>query len=193
MGNESAKILSSKCGQPARVLSVVLLLCGSPQLGLMYAQSATPPQQQEEKKEASEEVPKPPKDDFTVEVYKVLDEKKAEKLTFKDKYRQEKTDLDVDVIVSYYNWSLSPDDYWNRQISIDTKTKEGYVIEKIVKSGFGELGFVKAGEKKTQDVYRREKITESGGVATATMTDVEIGPTEKERFHRLMQKFVLKK
>ena len=128
-----------------------------------------------------------------VEVYKALDEKKSERLTFKDKYKQEKTEADVDVIVSYYNWSVGPDDYWNRQISIDTKNKEGFVIEKIVKSGFGELGFVKPGEKKTQDVFKKEKVTESGGVATATMVDAEIGTPEKQRFHHLMQKFILKK
>jgi hypothetical protein len=169
-------------------VSVLSWLCISPQ----QAQAATQAQQ-EEKKESSEEAPKPPKDDFVVEVYKALDEKKSEKLTFKDKYKQDKAEADVDVIIFYYNWAVAPDDYWNRQISIDTKNKEGFVIEKIVKSGFGDLGFVKPGEKKTQDVFKKEKITESGGVATATMVEGEIGAAEKQRFHHLMQKFILKK
>jgi hypothetical protein len=187
MRNE-LRSLWSKCGRTALAVSVLSWLCISPP----QAQSATQAQQ-EEKKESSEEVPKPPKDDFMVEVYKMLDEKKSEKLTFKDKYKQDKTESDVDLIVLYYNWSVAQDDYWNRQLSIDTKNKEGFVIEKIVKSGFGELGFVKPGDKKTQDVFRREKITESGGVATATMVDAEIGAAEKQRFHHLMQKFILKK
>src|SRR5438128_736111 len=137
MRNE-LRSLWSKCGRTALAVSVLSWLCISPQ----QAQSATQAQQ-EEKKESSEEVPKPPKDDFMVEVYKTLDEKKSEKLTFKDKYKQDKTESDVDLIVLYYNWSVAQDDYWNRQLSIDTKNKEGFVIEKIVKSGFGELGFVK--------------------------------------------------
>jgi len=166
-------------------------LCTS-SLAPLRAQPATQAQQ-EEKKDSSEEVPKPPKDDFMVSVYKILDDQKSERLTFKDKYKQDKTESDVDLIVSYYNWAVGPEDYWNRQISIDTKNKEGFVIEKIVKSGFGELGFVKPGEKKTQDVFRKEKITQSGGAATATMMDVEIGAAERERFHHLMQKFILKK
>ena len=178
-----------KCGQTAFASALVWWLGAGLQARL---QAQTPTQApQEEKKE--EEIPKPAKDDFMVEVYKTLDEKKSEKLTFKDKYKQEKTEADVDVIVSYYNWSVAPDDYWNRQISIDTKNKEGFVIEKIVKSGFGELGFVKPGEKKTQDVFKKEKVTESGGVATATMVDAEIGAPEKQRFHHLLQKFILKK
>ena len=49
--------------------------------------------------------------------------------------------------------------------AIDTKTTDGFVVEKIVKSGFGELGYVKQGDAKTQDVYRKEKITVSGGQA----------------------------
>jgi len=195
MSKDTSKNLGLKCGQISVILAVLVWLYGSPWHGFLpLAQAQTAGQaQQEEKKESGEEVPKPPKDDFTVQVYKLLDEKKADRLTFKDKYKQDKTESDVDIVVSYYNWSVSADDYWNRQISIDIKIKEGFVIEKIVKSGFGELGYVKAGDKKTQDVFRKEKITESGGVSTATMMDVEIGPAEKERFHRLMQKFIVKK
>jgi hypothetical protein len=191
MRNELFASFWSRCGQTAWVISVASWMFISPRATL-HAQPTTQAQQ-EEKKESGEEVPKPPQDDFMVEVYKTLDEKKSEKLTFKDKYKQDKTESDVDLIVLYYNWSVAQDDYWNRQLSIDTKNKEGFVIEKIVKSGFGELGFVKPGEKKTQDVFRREKITESGGVATATMVDAEIGAAEKQRFHHLMQKFILKK
>ena len=179
-----------RCGRTALAVSIMIWVC----ISLQQAQPATQAQQeQEENKEANVEVPKPSKDDFMVEVYKALDEKKSEKLTFKDKYKQDKGEADVDVIVSYYNWSVSSDDYWNRQISVETKNKDGFVIEKIVKGGFGELGFVKPGEKKTQDVFKKEKITESGGVATATMAETEIGAAEQQRFHHLMQKFILKK
>lgn len=149
----------------------------------------TPPQ--EEKKDA--EVPKAPKDDFMVQVYQALDAKKTEKLTHKEKYKQDKSEEDVEVVLSYFNWAVSDDDFWNRQISIDTKTTDGFIVEKIVKSGFGELGFVKQGDSKTQDVYRKEKVTVSGGQATATMADAEIGPAEKERFHKLLERMVLKK
>ncbi len=179
----------SRCGQTCLLLSLVYWLGGDRKMSLQ-AQTAAQTQQEEKKEE---EIPKPAKDDFMVDVYKTLDEKKSEKLTFKDKYKQDKTESDVDVVILYYNWSVSPDDYWNRQISIDTKNKEGFVIEKIVKSGFGELGFVKPGEKKTQDVFKKEKVTESKGVATATMVDAEIGAAETQRFHHLMQKFILKK
>ena len=189
MRNELVTSLWSKCGQTVLVASIVGGLCIHPRTQFQAQTQG----QQEEKKESSEEVPKPPKDDFMVDVYKILDEKKSEKLTFKDKYKQDKTESDVDLIISYYNWAVGPDDYWNRQISIDTKNKEGFVIEKIVKSGFGELGFIKPGEKKTQDVFRKEKITQSGGVTTATMVDAEIGVAEKQRFQHLMQKFILKK
>lgn len=154
------------------------------------AEKAAAEQAQEEKKA---EVPKPPQDDFTVRVYKALDEKKVTKLTLKDKYKQDKTVEDVEIILSYYNWATSDDDFWNRQISLDTKTHDGFVIEKIVKSGFGDFGYVKAGDSKTQDVYRKEKITVSGGQATATMADAEIGNEEKARFHSLLEKMVLKK
>jgi len=153
------------------------------------APQATPPQ--EEKKDA--EVPKAPKDDFMVQVYQALDAKKTEKLTHKEKYKQDKSEEDVEVVLSYFNWAVSDDDYWNRQISIDTKTTDGFVVEKMVKSGFGELGYVKQGDTKTQDVYRKEKITVTGGQATATMADAEIGPAEKERFHKLLDRMVLKK
>jgi hypothetical protein len=146
---------------------------------------------QEEKKDA--EVPKAPKDDFMVQVYQALDAKKTEKLTHKEKYKQDKTEEDVEVVLSYFNWAVSDDDYWNRQISIDTKTTDGFIVEKIVKSGFGELGYIKQGDTKTQDVYRKEKITVTGGQATATMADAEIGPAEKERFHKLLDRLVLKK
>ena len=149
--------------------------------------------QQAQREEKTGEVPKPPKDDFTVSVYKALDEKKAEKLTFKDKYKVDKADEDVEVIISYYNWSVNADDFWNRQLNIEIKTKEGFVVEKISKSGFGELGYVKTGEKKTLDSYKKEKITVSGGTATATMLDMEIGKAENDRYHNLLGKFVLKK
>jgi hypothetical protein len=146
---------------------------------------------QEEKKDA--EVPKAPKDDFMVQVYQALDAKKTEKLTHKEKYKQDKSEEDVEVILSYFNWAVSDDDYWNRQISLDTKTTDGFIVEKIVKSGFGELGYVKQGDTKTHDVYRKEKVTVTGGQATATMADAEIGPAEKERFHKLLDRMVLKK
>ena len=128
-----------------------------------------------------------------VQVYQALDAKKTEKLTHKEKYKQDKSEEDVEVVLSYFNWAVSDDDYWNRQITIDTKTTDGFVVEKIVKSGFGELGYVKQGDTKTQDVYRKEKITVSGGQATATMADAAIGPAEKERFHKLLDRMVLKK
>jgi hypothetical protein len=191
MRNKLVRSFRVKCICAAWALPLVSWLCTSSPAPLR-AEPVTQAQQ-EEKKDSGEEVPKPPKDDFMVSVYKILDDQKSEKLTFKDKYKQDKTESDVDLIVSYFNWAVGPEDYWNRQISIDTKNKEGFVIEKIVKSGFGELGFVKPGEKKTQDVFRKEKITQSGGVATATMMDVEIGAAERERFHHLMQKFILKK
>jgi len=145
----------------------------------------------EEKKDA--EVPKAPKDDFMVQVYQALDAKKTEKLTHKEKYKQDKTEEDVEVVLSYFNWAVSDDDYWNRQISLDTKTTDGFIVEKIVKSGFGDLGYVKQGDSKTQDVYRKEKVTVTGGQATATMADAEIGPAEKERFHKLLDRMVMKK
>jgi hypothetical protein len=155
------------------------------------AKGQAPPQPQEEKKEA--EVPKAPKDDFMVQVYQALDAKKTEKLTHKEKYKQDKTEEDVEVVLSYFNWAVSDDDYWNRQVTIDTKTTDGFVVEKIVKSGFGELGYVKQGDTKTQDVYRKEKVTVTGGQATATMADAAIGPAEKERFHKILDRMVLKK
>ena len=155
------------------------------------AKGQAPAQPQEEKKDT--EVPKAPKDDFMVQVYQALDAKKTDKLSHKEKYKQDKSEEDVEVVLSYFNWAVSDDDYWNRQISIDTKTTDGFIVEKIVKSGFGELGYVKQGDTKTQDVYRKEKVTVTGGQATATMADAEIGPAEKERFHKLLDRLVLKK
>jgi len=149
----------------------------------------TPPQG--EKKDA--EVPKAPKDDFMVQVYQALDAKKTEKLTHKDKYKQDKTEEDVEVVLSYFNWAVSDDDYWNRQITIATKTTDGFVVEKMVKSGFGELGYVLEGGKETKDEYHKEKVTVTGGQATATMAKVAIGQAEKERFHKLLDRMVLKK
>jgi hypothetical protein len=143
--------------------------------------------------EVVESVPKAPENDFTVSIYKTLDMKKAEKLSFKDKYRQEKTDMEVEIVFSYYNWAVNDDDYWNRQLNIETKTKEGDVIEKIVKSGFGDLGYVKKGDPKTQDVFRKEKITVTGNVARAVMIDMVIGEPEKTRYRSLLEKFVLAK
>src|SRR6187200_3368198 len=60
---------------------------------------------QEEKKEA--EVPKAPKDDFMVQVYQALDARKTEKLTHKEKYKQDKSEEDVEVVLSYFNWAVS--------------------------------------------------------------------------------------
>ena len=166
-------------------LGVMLAFALSSNAPWILAQS-----QQEEK---TEEVPKPPKEDFTVSVYKALDEKKAEKLTFKDRYKIDKAEEPVEIVVTYYNWSVSPEDYWNRQINIETKNKEGFVMEKINKSGFGDLGYVKPGDKKTLDSFKKEKVTVSGNTATATMVDMEIGKAENDRYHSLMEKFVLKK
>jgi len=156
-------------------------------------QQAQPAQQVQQEERKDQEVPKPPQGDFTVEIYRALDEKKITTLKTKDKYKQDKAEEDVEVVLSYFNWAVSEEDYWNRQITIDTKTTDGFVIEKIVKSGFGELGYVKPGEIKSQDVYRKEKVTVSGGQATATMADAEIGTSEKARFRHLLEKLVLKK
>jgi hypothetical protein len=169
-------------------LAFLLAFILSPGTPVVLAQAQQP--QQEEK---TEEVPKPPKDDFTVSVYKALDEKKAEKLNFKDRYRVDKSDQEVEIVITYYNWSVNPDDFWNRQINIETKTKEGYVVEKITKSGFGDLGYLKPGDKKTLDSFRKEKITVTGDTATATMVDMQIGKVENDRYHNLVDKFVLKK
>lgn len=152
---------------------------------------ATQAPPQEEKKDA--EAPKAPKDDFMVQVYQALDAKKTEKLTHKEKYKQDKTEEDVEVVLSYFNWAVSDDDYWNRQITIATKTTDGFVVEKMVKTGFGELGYVLEGGKETKDEYHKEKVTVTGGQATATMAKVAIGPAEKERFHKLLDRMVLKK
>jgi hypothetical protein len=156
-------------------------------------QQAQPAQQAQQEERTDQEVPKAPKDDFTVGIYRALDEKKITTLKTKDKYKQDKMEEDVEVVLSYFNWAVAEEDYWNRQITIDTKTTDGFVIEKIVKSGFGDLGYVKPGETKTQDVYRKEKVTVTGGQATATMADAEIGASEKARFRNLLEKLVLKK
>ena len=150
-------------------------------------------QQADKSEKKEEEVPKPPKDDFLVLIYKALDEKKATSMKVKEKYKHDKTEEDVEIVLSYFNWAVADDDYWNRQISVDTKTTDGFIIEKMVKSGFGELGYVKPGETKTQDVYRKEKITVSGAQSTATMADAEIGAAEKERFRKILEKIVMHK
>jgi hypothetical protein len=148
----------------------------------------------EEKSEQKEaEVPKPPAGDFMVEIYKVLDEKKIETLKIKDKFKHYKEDLEVEIELKYFNWALNSEDFWNRQVHIDVKMKDGYVIEKFVKNGFGEFGYVKPGDTETKDVYRKELITESGGQSVATMCDCPIGAPEKQRFQMLVQKMVLKK
>ena len=148
----------------------------------------------DEKSEQKEvEVPKPPAGDFMVDIYKVLDEKKIETLKIKDKFKHYKEDLEVDIELKYFNWALNSEDFWNRQVHIDVKMKDGYVIEKFVKNGFGEFGYVKPGDTETKDVYRKELITESGGQSVATMCDCPIGAPEKQRFQMLVQKIVPKK
>jgi hypothetical protein len=192
MSKEPYEDLKPKCIVIPVFLILFCCICYlmNPNFSTVLAQAA---QQQEEKKDTIEDVPKAPNDDFTVQVYKALDEKKADKLTFKDKYKVDKSDEDVEIIVTYYNWSISSEDFWNRQITIDTKTKEGIVIEKIQKSGFGDLGYVKSGDKKTLDSFKKEKITVTGQVAVATMVDMAIGKHENDRYHGLMEKFILKK
>ena len=148
---------------------------------------------EEQAEQKEEEVPKPPPGDFMVQIYKALDEKKAEKLSIKDKFKQGKDEIDVQVELEYFNWALNNEDYWDRQIHVETSLKDGYVIEKFVKNGFGELGYVKPGDSATKDVYRREKLTESGGQSVATMGDAPIGAAEKQRFLHLVEKIVLKK
>jgi hypothetical protein len=139
------------------------------------------------------EVPKPPPGDFMVDIYKALDERKVETLKIKDKFKHYKEDLEVEIELKYFNWALNSEDYWNRQVHVDTKLKDGYVIEKFVKTGFGEFGYIKPGETESKDVYRKEIITESGGQSVATMCDCPIGAPEKQRFQLLLQKMVLKK
>ena len=147
----------------------------------------------DEKGEQKEvEVPKPPPGDFMVNIYKALDEKKVETLKIKDKFKHYKEDLEVEIELKYFNWALNSEDFWNRQIHIDVKMKDGYVIEKFVKSGFGEFGYVKPGETESKDVYRKELITESGGQSVATMCDCPIGAPEKQRFQMLVQKMTPK-
>jgi hypothetical protein len=144
-----------------------------------------------EQKEA--EVPKPPPGDFMVDIYKALDERKVESLKIKDKFKHYKEDLDVEIELRYFNWSLNSEDFWNRQIHVDVKMKDGYAIEKFMKTGFGEFGYIRPGNTETKDIYRKEIITESGGQSVATMCDCPIGAPEKQRFQMLVQKIVLKK
>ncbi len=177
------------------ILAGLTALCNSPLLGNQAKKGEKEPaaqaQPQEERKDT--EVPKAPKDDFMVQIYQTLDEKKATKLTVKDKYKHDKTEEDVELVLSYFNWAVSDDDYWNRQITLEVKTTDGFVVEKIVKSGFGDLGYVKEGDTKTQDLYRKEKITVTGDQATATMADAAIGDAEKARLRKLLERIVLKK
>ncbi len=147
----------------------------------------------QEKTEVNESIPKPPENDFMVQVYKTLDSKKTDRLTFKEKYKVEKTDTDIEVVLSYYNWAINDEDFWNRQLSIEFKTTDGFVVEKIVKSGFGDLGYVKKGDDKTQDVYKKEKIVASGKDSRAVMMDLQIGNPEKQRFRTLLEKYVVGK
>ncbi len=147
----------------------------------------------QEKTEVNESIPKPPENDFMVQVYKALDSKKTDRLTFKEKYKVDKTDTDIEVVLSYYNWAINDEDFWNRQLSIEFKTTDGYVVEKIVKSGFGDLGYVKKGDDKTQDVYKKEKIVASGKDSRAVMMDLQIGGPEKQRFRSLLEKYVVGK
>jgi hypothetical protein len=175
--------------KPSKRIVAVFCLAMMMVISVLLASAALA--QATQQAEVTESVPKAPENDFTVSIYKALDTKKAERLSFNDKYKQGKTDMDVEIVISYYNWAVNDDDYWNRQLNIETKTKEGDVIEKIVKSGFGDLGYVKKGDPKTQDVFRKEKITMSGNVARAVMVDMEIGEVEKTRYRALLQKFVL--
>ena len=138
-------------------------------------------------------VPQAPQNDFTVQVYQKMDEAKLETASFKDQFEIDQVSQDVEVVITYFNWSLNNKDYWNRQINIDTKSSSGATVEHITKSGFGDLGYVLEGEPATKDVYRAEKVVVRGEVATARMVDAEIGPEEKERFKYLMTKFVLEK
>ncbi|MEW5974806.1 MAG: hypothetical protein AB1898_03255 [Acidobacteriota bacterium] len=134
-----------------------------------------------------------PEGDLTVKVYKALDNAQKTHLTFKDRQKVGQHEVDVDVVVDYFNWCLSDDDFWNRQLSIEIRNKDGFVIEKIVKSGFGELGFILAGETKTRDAYRLEQVRSSGDSLIATLEDLEIKAAEKARYRELVEKFLLKK
>ena len=138
-------------------------------------------------------VPKPPQNDFTVQVYQKMDEANLQTASFKDQLEIDQVNQDVEVVVTYYNWSLNNKDYWNRQISIDTKAPSGVTVEHISKSGFGDLGYVLEGNSVTSDVYRKEQVVIRGDVATARMVDMEIGDKERDRFRYLMTKFVLEK
>ncbi len=138
-------------------------------------------------------VPKPPQNDFTVQVYQKMDEANLQTASFKDRLEIDQVSQDVEVVVTYYNWSLGKRDYWNRQISIDTKAPSGVTVEHITKSGFGDLGYVLEGNSVTSDVYRKEQVVVRGDVATARMVDQEIGPEQQDRYKYLMTKFVLEK
>jgi hypothetical protein len=138
-------------------------------------------------------VPKPTEGDFTVQVYKKMDEAKMQTVSFKDTFKDDQSSQNVEVVITYYNWSISGNDYWNRQINIDTKAPSGAILENIVKSGFGELGYVAEGETNTADVYRKEQVFTEGDVATARMVQMDIGATERDRFRYLMTKFILEK
>ena len=138
-------------------------------------------------------VPKPPQNDFTVQVYQKMDQADLQTASFEDQFEIDQVSQDVEVVITYYNWSLNKGDYWNRQISIDTKAPSGVIVEHITKSGFGDLGFVAEGKTVTSDVFRAEQVVVRGDVATARMVDKEIGPEEQERFKYLMTKFVLDK
>ncbi len=138
-------------------------------------------------------VPKPPQNDFTVQVYQKMDEAELQTASFKDQFEIDQVSQDVEVVITYYNWSLNNKDYWNRQIGIDTRSPAGDTVEHITKSGFGDLGYVLEGEPATKDVYRAEQVVVRGEVATARMVDKEIGPEEQARFKYLMTKFVLEK
>jgi len=63
-------------------------------------------QQADKSEKKEEEVPKPPKDDFLVLIYKALDEKKATSMKVKEKYKHDKTEEDVEIVLSYFNWAV---------------------------------------------------------------------------------------
>ena len=183
------------CSHAVLLFFVAWFLCNSDLAGQgkekQKGKGEPPPEDKGEQKEA--EVPKPPPGDFMVTVYKALDEKQTEKINIKDKFKHYKEELDVEIELRYFNWALNSEDYWDRQVHLDIKLKDGYVVEKYMKSGFGEFGYIKPGDTETKDIYRTEKITESGGQSVATMCDCPIGAPEKQRFQMLLQKMVFKK
>ena len=169
------------CSHTVLLFLVTWFLCNSDLAGQAKEKQkgkgeASSAEDKGEQKEA--EVPKAPPGDFMVSIYKALDEKQIEKLSIKDKFKHYKEELDVEIELRYFNWALNSEDYWDRQIHVDVKLKDGYVIEKYTKSGFGEFGYIKPGDTETKDVYRKEKITESGGQSVATMCDCPIGAPE---------------